>query len=104
MDDLHHDLTKLVDTYMERLKDMAFLNIGMSGIQTNHANPSDYEPEVMRSRIVGYLNVLAAMTKPIAHDCAFFETMIHDALKALEGTPHFERAMLAYKRNLQPKS
>jgi len=103
MEDLRKDIENLVDQYMERIKDMAFLTIGMNNVETKHANASDYSPEVLRSRIVGYVNVLAAITKPINHDCGFYETMIHDALKALEGTKHFERALQSYKRNLERK-
>lgn len=100
MDDLARDLNALVDKYNERVKSVSLLAVVWSSIQTEHANPSDYKPEVMRSRILGYINVLRAMTKPIEHDGAFWETMIHDALNALEMTDYFDRAMSAYRKNL----
>ena len=100
MDDLASDLDRLVKTYLERVKEMSYLTIGMNGVNTEHPNASDYTPEVLRSRMIGYLNVLASISKPIRHDASMYETLIHDALKALEGTAHWDRAFLAYKRNL----
>lgn len=100
MEELRHDLGSLVTKYLDRLEDMAFLALAMRNVQTSHLNADEYTPEVLRSRIQGYLNVLAAIKKPIEHDCALFETLIHDALKALEDTPHWDRAFSAYKSNL----